>query len=99
MTTENPRYPNFLDKKNLEFVDFHRSLDNLFRKLREEGVGAESKQTATITIEEENMLWDNTVTPKGLFRAVFYPQRRPGAQGITAVPDCSFDKTRSIRIY
>ena len=76
MTTENPRYPNFLDKKNPEFVDFHRSLDNLFRKLREEGVGAESKQTATITTEEENMLWDkgilNTVTPKGLFRAVFY---------------------------
>ena len=50
MTTENPWYPNFLDKKNPEFVD--RSLDNLFRKLREEGVGAESKQTATITIEE-----------------------------------------------
>ena len=25
MTTENPRYPNFLDKKNPEFVDFHRS--------------------------------------------------------------------------
>ena len=76
MTTENPRYLNFLDKKNPEFVDFHRSLDNLFRKLREEGVGAESKQTATITIEEENMLWDkdvlNTITPKGLFRAVFY---------------------------
>ena len=42
MTTENPRYLNFLDKKNPEFVDFHRSLDNLFRKLREEGVGAES---------------------------------------------------------
>lgn len=76
MTTETSRYPNFLDKKNPEFVDFHCGLDNLFRKLREEGVGAESKQTATITIEEENMLWDkdvlNTVTPKGLFRAVFY---------------------------
>ena len=76
MTTENPGCPNFRDKKNSEFVDFHRSLDNLFRKLREERVGAESKQTATITIEEENMLWDkdilNTVTPKGLFRAVFH---------------------------
>ena len=74
MTTENPRYPNFL-KKNPEFVNFHRSLNNLFRKLREEGVGAESKQTAT-TVEEENMLLDkgilNTFSPKGLFRAVFY---------------------------
>ena len=76
MTGENPRYPNFLDKKNPVFVGFHHSLDNLFRQLREEGVGAESQQTPTIAIEEENMLWDkgilNTSTPKGFFRAVFY---------------------------
>ena len=76
MTVENPRYPNFLDKKNPVFVGFHHSPDNLFRQLREEGVGAESQQTPTIGIEEENLLWDkstlNTSTPKGLFRAVFY---------------------------
>ena len=75
MTVENPRYPNFLDK-NPVFVGFHHSLDNLFRQLREEGVGAESQQTPTIAIEEENLLWDegilNTSTPKGLFRAVLY---------------------------
>ena len=39
-------------------------------------MGASSKPTATISIEEENMLWDkkilNTATPKGLFRIVFY---------------------------
>jgi len=76
MTVDHPRYPNFLDKKNPVFVGFHHSLDNLFRQLREEGVGAESQQTPTIAIEEENMLWDkgilNTSTPKGFFRAVFY---------------------------
>ena len=52
MSTENPCYPNFL-KKNLEYVDFHRSLDNVFRKLREEGVGANCKHTPSITVEEE----------------------------------------------
>ena len=57
-------------------MQLHRSIDNLFRSLREAGVGAECKQTATITVEEENMLWEkgilNTSTPRGLFRAVFY---------------------------
>jgi len=71
MRTENPSYPNFLEKTP-SFVEFHRSLDNRFRKLREEGVGADSKQTATITVEEENLLWSKGVldsrTPKGLAR-------------------------------
>ena len=88
--TENPRHPNFLEKNDPQFVPFHGSIDNVLRKLREDGVGAESKQTATITIEEEKMLWDrdvlNSSTPKGLFRAVFYyngkklcTKRRAGA--------------------
>ena len=72
MTTENPSYPNFLEKKPA-FVNFH--LDNVFKKLREEGVGADAKHTATITIEE-NLLWSkgilNTTTPRGLLRAVFF---------------------------
>ena len=75
MTTENPSYPNFLEKKPA-FVNLHRSLDNVFKKLREEGVGADAKHTATITIEEENLLWSkgvlNTTTPRGLLRAVFF---------------------------
>ena len=69
MTAENPQYPNFLDKKSPEFVDFHCSLTNLFQKLKE-GVVAESKQTASITIEENILLEKgilNTATPKGLF--------------------------------
>ena len=49
------REPTLPLEKDLQFVDFHCSLDNLFRKIREEGVGAESKQTATISIEEEKL--------------------------------------------
>ena len=75
MTTKNPRYPNFLDKSYPDFTEFHCTIDNLFRRLRE-GVGAGSKQTASITKDEENLLWEkgilNTSTPKGLFRAVFF---------------------------
>jgi len=44
--------------------------------LCKEGVGADSKQTATITVEEENLLWSKGVldsrTPKGLLNAVFF---------------------------
>ena len=76
MTTKNPRYPNILDKSNPDFTEFHCTIDNLFRRLREEGVGAGSKQTASFTKDEENLLWEkgilNTSTPKGLFRAVFF---------------------------
>ena len=56
-------------------MEFHRCLDNYFRKLHSEGVGAESKHTPTITIEE-NTLWEqgvmNTSSPRGLLNAVFF---------------------------
>ena len=76
MSAQNPHYPNFLQKKSAPFVEFHRCLDNYFRKLRTEGIGAESKHTPMITIEEENILWEkgvlNTSSPHGLLNAVFY---------------------------
>ena len=76
MTSQNPRYPNFLEQKCVEFVDFHRCMDNLFRKLRESGVGADCKHCPTISIEEENRLWSegilNVTTLRSLLRAVFY---------------------------
>ena len=76
MTAQNPCYPNFLEKKCVVFVGFHRCLDNLFRKLREDGIGAESRHAPRISIEEENLLWEkgvlNTTTPRGLLRAMFY---------------------------
>lgn len=76
MTLENLRYPNFLEKKSVDFVNFYRSLDNIFRKLREDGIGTGSHHAPTISIKEENLLWEkgvlNDSTPHGILRAVFY---------------------------
>ena len=38
MRSNNPSYPNFLDKKALEFAKFTTTLDNLFKDLRAFGV-------------------------------------------------------------
>ncbi len=100
MSTTNPRYPNFLERSDKQFVDFQRSLDNIFRSLREKGVGATSKPTATITIEEENLLWEkgilNTTTPKGLFNAVFYYNGKNfilrGGQEHRELQNCKYHK-------
>ena len=51
MTAQNPRYPNFIEKKSVVFVDFHRCLGNSFRKLREDGIGAESRHAPSISID------------------------------------------------
>ena len=34
MTAQNPRYPNFIEKKSVVFVGFHRCLGNLFRSVK-----------------------------------------------------------------
>ena len=74
--TFNARAPNFLDKTNPIFKPLHAVLDNLFKSLRKEGVGCNSKHAEIITKEEESMLWGSNVInlshPKGLLRAVFY---------------------------
>ena len=79
MRSNNPSYPNFLDKKALEFAKFTTTLDNLFKDLRAFGVWAESKHTEGISINEEDSLWKSEVlnvsTPLGLLRAVFFLQR------------------------
>ena len=41
----NPSYPNFLSKTNPCFASFHTTLDNLFKMLQSDGVGADSVQT------------------------------------------------------
>ena len=45
-------------------------------KLHSEGVGRHVKHAETISVDEENQLWDrgvlNTTTPRGLQNAVFY---------------------------
>ena len=76
MRAENPAYPNFLDKKDLAFKTFQIALDNLFKKLKLDGIGIDSKHTENISAEEEDSLWAsgvlNVSTPKGLLRAVFF---------------------------
>lgn len=70
MKSENPFYPNFLDKNNPAFSTFTVTVDNLFKNLRTSGVGATSKQTEGISKEEE-LLWTSNVLNVGLLRAVF----------------------------
>lgn len=76
MREQNSDYPNFLNKKDPRFRTFHTALDNVYKKLTADGVGAESSHTETITPEEEDQLWSsgvlNTDTPKGLLRATYY---------------------------
>ena len=76
MRHSNPDYPNFLSKESTSFVSFQVTLDNLFKILRSDGVGAHSGQTEGISSEEENTLWlsgvMNSVSPKGLLRCKFF---------------------------
>lgn len=76
MRAENPKYPNFLENSDPEFSSFSRTLDNLFKSLRSKGVGATASATASVSAEEEELLWSsgvlNTKNPKGLLRATFF---------------------------
>ena len=70
MRLENSDYPNFFDKSDAAFSVFRTCLDNVFKGLRSDGVGAQSSHTEGISMEEENKLWDtgvmNSSTPSGL---------------------------------
>ena len=72
----NPNCPNFFDLNNKQFSSLHTIMDNLFRKLRSDGVGSSSKAAAVFTREDEDKLWDlgvlGTENPKALLRAVFF---------------------------
>ena len=72
----NTNAPNFLDKSIPVFKPLHAVLDNLFKSLRKEGIGCNSRHAEIITKEEESMLWESNVMnlrhPRGLLRAVFY---------------------------
>jgi hypothetical protein len=76
MRLENPNYPNILDKHDTTFLEFQTALDNMFKQLRQRGIGAESIHTESISLDEENQLWSCGVLsvdhPKGLIRCVFY---------------------------
>ena len=52
--TENPEYPNFLSGQDPEFQSFKTALDNIYKKLTTDGVGAESSHTESISPDEDN---------------------------------------------
>ena len=39
MKAQNSLYPNFIDRNNVNFVFFYTTLDNLYKKLQNDGVG------------------------------------------------------------
>ena len=68
--------PNFMDRKDRRFDSLNGAIASVFRKLREDGVGATVKHVAVIRPDEEEILW-NTGTigdhnPLALQRAVYY---------------------------
>ena len=77
MCDKDPYTPNFMDPMNPEFKGLHGATH--FQKLRTIGVGAEVKHAGTISIEEENLLWEcgvlGTGTPLALICSIFYHQR------------------------
>ena len=70
------RCPNFFSKSDTNFVSFRNTMDSVFRKLREDGVGVNKKHAKPFSKAEESQLWDSGVlgtdNPLALQRAVFY---------------------------
>lgn len=75
MRHENPSYPNFFNKDDPAFTSFQATLNNLFKSLRKDGIGAEASRAETITPDEEDTLWETGVlnidTPKAYFVVYF----------------------------
>ena len=51
-----------IDQKNADFKELHCTMDSVFRSLRVEGVGVQVKHASIITIEEENLLWQQGIS-------------------------------------
>lgn len=67
---------NIFSTNNPAFKQLMTTCDSLYRELREEGVGASSTPTQTLTDEDTEKLWTSGVlsleTPQGLLNAVFF---------------------------
>lgn len=65
-----------IQKTDGEFGKLHTLLENQYRKLHQEGVGAQKAQARIIKPDEEQMLWAsntfNTYSPEGILNAIFY---------------------------
>ena len=68
-------YPNFLDAKDGRYKKLQGTMDTRFRKLWQDGVGAEVNHTDIIKADEEDLVWElrilGTSTHLALLRSVF----------------------------
>lgn len=48
---------NIFDKADMRFRDLHMTLDTVCVSLHKEGIGAEVKHAAVISLEHEELLW------------------------------------------
>ena len=111
------RVPSFrskiLDKHDPRFSTLNCACDNVYRRLRAQGVGTEVRHAQAITGEEEKLCLSsviNVTTPKGLQRAMFYyvgkvfcigdgqEQRNLGRRFVALIPIVSFTKSMAPRI-
>ena len=61
MLLQNPDAPKIIDRKDPRFIDVHRACDNVYRSLRQKGIGTDVKHASIITNEEEEKLWNAEV--------------------------------------
>ena len=67
---------NFLDKNDVRFAEFHKTLDSVCSQLHSQGVGASTNSAAVISLEDEEVLLDRKImsmdNPISLQNMVFF---------------------------
>ena len=67
---------NFFDKNDVRFRGLRGTMESVFQRLHQKGVGCDVKHTAVFTESEENALWEAGVlgedSPNALIRFVFF---------------------------
>ena len=70
-----PERPNFLDKKDSRFKNFHGTLDSHYHNLHASGLGREVKHARVLSEDDEEKLWKSgvlgTLSPQALQNAVW----------------------------
>ena len=65
----------FMDTSNLNFQDFHHTIDGVMKDIDRRGIGVEKKQAQPFTREEEGQLWEkvfSTDSAQCLSYAVYF---------------------------
>nr|XP_006818953.1 PREDICTED: uncharacterized protein LOC102807032 [Saccoglossus kowalevskii] len=47
----------------LEFIEFHKTLDDVLKKIDERGIGSQKRQAASYTDDDEDKLWQKIFSP------------------------------------